>query len=238
MYLSTHLHILLIAIVSLTLRSTFIGVTEVDGALCIGHRGWSAKYPENTVESVRRAFELGADGAKIDVQLTADGEIVVIHDDTLDRTTNGTGRVSKRNWYGYIDSLDILELLTLDDTTDVFILLDIKPVNGVIIIPMISEIIKSFKYEFRTQVQLGYDLKHAESSFASANAFSMYYPSVVEDRSGFIRHIHRKDKSIYVWPVDDEEEMENAIDSMGVDGLITDYPDICLNVRRAGLRRD
>lgn len=58
------------------------------------HRGWSGKYPENTVEAFRAALELGVDQIETDVHLTRDGELVLIHDDTLDRTTNGTGRVS------------------------------------------------------------------------------------------------------------------------------------------------
>ncbi|KAJ3214192.1 hypothetical protein HDU67_001996 [Dinochytrium kinnereticum] len=253
-------------------KNVVIGTAEVDGILCIGNRGWSSNYPENTVEAVQSAFELGADGSLIDVQLTSDGEVVIIND-TLDRTTNGTGKVSKRPWHGYIDSLvtskgalpvprlkDMLTLLTQDDTKDVFVLLDIKPVNGPKIIPKIAEIIKSFKYEFRTQVQLGvwtteyfdlvkkhlphilvthigYDLKTSRQTYPTVDIFSMYYPSVVEDRTGFIRHIHKKDKSIYVWLLNDEEDMENAMDSIGVDGIISDNPDLCLDVRRSGLQK-
>ena len=58
----------------------------------IGHRGACALEPENTLRSVRRAIADGADMVEIDVRL-ADNEIVVIHDDTVDRTTDGTGSV-------------------------------------------------------------------------------------------------------------------------------------------------
>lgn len=57
------------------------------------HRGASAKAPENTLAAFRLAHELGADGVELDVQLTADGHVVVIHDETLDRTTTGKGPV-------------------------------------------------------------------------------------------------------------------------------------------------
>ena len=57
------------------------------------HRGYSAKYPENTMIAFKEAALAGADGIELDVQLTKDGEIVVIHDDKVDRTTNGTGYV-------------------------------------------------------------------------------------------------------------------------------------------------
>ena len=64
--------------------------------LAIGHRGLSSLYPENTLMSFAAALAAGADGIEGDLHLTADGVIVLIHDDTLDRTTNCTGRVDNR----------------------------------------------------------------------------------------------------------------------------------------------
>lgn len=61
--------------------------------LILAHRGASAYAPENTIAAFRLAHELGADGIEFDVQLTRDKIPVVIHDDTVDRTTNGKGRV-------------------------------------------------------------------------------------------------------------------------------------------------
>lgn len=58
------------------------------------HRGASAYAPENTLEAFRLAEEQGADGIELDVHLSADGELVVIHDETVDRTSDGTGAVS------------------------------------------------------------------------------------------------------------------------------------------------
>ena len=57
------------------------------------HRGWSAEYPENTMLAFRKAAELGVDQIEIDVRMTKDGELVIIHDPTVDRTTDGTGNV-------------------------------------------------------------------------------------------------------------------------------------------------
>ncbi|WP_319756484.1 glycerophosphodiester phosphodiesterase [uncultured Sphaerochaeta sp.] len=57
------------------------------------HRGYSGFYPENTMLAFQKAWEAGSDGIELDVQLTKDGELVVIHDETLDRTTDHTGRV-------------------------------------------------------------------------------------------------------------------------------------------------
>ncbi|MCA9981116.1 MAG: hypothetical protein KDD89_09785 [Anaerolineales bacterium] len=64
-----------------------------DTPLIIAHRGASADAPENTLGAFRLAQEQGADGLELDVQLTADGQVVVLHDATLDRTTSGHGRV-------------------------------------------------------------------------------------------------------------------------------------------------
>lgn len=58
-----------------------------------GHRGDSAHAPENTLPAFALAMERGADGIELDVHLSRDGELVVIHDETLERTTNGTGLV-------------------------------------------------------------------------------------------------------------------------------------------------
>ncbi len=61
---------------------------------CIAHRGASGHSPENTLLAFRYAFELGADAIECDVQLSADGAPVIIHDSTVDRTTNGSGTVA------------------------------------------------------------------------------------------------------------------------------------------------
>ncbi|MGL4818629.1 MAG: glycerophosphodiester phosphodiesterase [Bacilli bacterium] len=58
-----------------------------------GHRGASGTEPENTMDSFRTAAAMGVDGIELDVQLSKDGVVVVIHDETVDRTTNGHGWV-------------------------------------------------------------------------------------------------------------------------------------------------
>lgn len=63
--------------------------------LILAHRGASAYAPENTLSAFELALEQGAHGVELDVKLSADSKIVVIHDATLDRTTNGQGRVSQ-----------------------------------------------------------------------------------------------------------------------------------------------
>ncbi|HEX2883028.1 MAG TPA: glycerophosphodiester phosphodiesterase [Candidatus Limnocylindria bacterium] len=62
--------------------------------LVVAHRGWSARAPENTMEAFRLGVEAGADAIELDVHLTSDGQLAVIHDDTLDRTTDRSGSVA------------------------------------------------------------------------------------------------------------------------------------------------
>ena len=62
----------------------------------IGHRGNRAHAPENTLESLREAVALGVDAVEFDLRVSRDGRLVVIHDETLDRTTNGSGPIALR----------------------------------------------------------------------------------------------------------------------------------------------
>jgi glycerophosphoryl diester phosphodiesterase len=62
--------------------------------IIVAHRGASAYLPENTMPAFERAVEMGADAIELDVHLTADGQLAVIHDETVDRTTDGTGAVA------------------------------------------------------------------------------------------------------------------------------------------------
>src|SRR6266545_1980127 len=71
----------------------------------VGHRGAMGYCPENTLASFERGLELGADWIEMDVHLSKDGELVVIHDETLDRTTNG---------HGYVHDHTLRDLQSLD----------------------------------------------------------------------------------------------------------------------------
>lgn len=66
------------------------------GAVCYAHRGARAHAPENTLAAFTLAYELGAEGIECDVQRSRDGRLVIIHDGTVDRTTDGTGPVAEQ----------------------------------------------------------------------------------------------------------------------------------------------
>ena len=64
-----------------------------DNIFVAAHRGWSERYPENTMPAFIAALEIGVDQLETDVHITKDGQLVLIHDRTVDRTTNGSGFV-------------------------------------------------------------------------------------------------------------------------------------------------
>ena len=103
----------------------------------IAHRGFSGKYPENTMAAFEAAAKLPIDALELDVHSTRDGKIVVIHDAILDRTTDRTGRVFDHNW-------DVLKL------ADAGFLFDPEgdstfPFRGKgIRIPLLEEVFKAF----------------------------------------------------------------------------------------------
>jgi glycerophosphoryl diester phosphodiesterase len=77
----------------IALRDLYRRARDTGAPLVGGHRGNPAEHPENTLRSFASAIELGVDMIECDVHLSSDGELVVIHDHTLERTTNGAGLV-------------------------------------------------------------------------------------------------------------------------------------------------
>lgn len=73
--------------------------------LRIGHRGAAGHAPENTIAAIRKGIYLGVDFVEVDVQRTRDGRFVLMHDERVDRTTNGTGLVCEKTW----DELQLLD---------------------------------------------------------------------------------------------------------------------------------
>ncbi|EMR06503.1 Glycerophosphoryl diester phosphodiesterase [Bhargavaea cecembensis DSE10] len=73
--------------------SSIVSKQEQQKMINVAHRGASGHAPENTMAAFHKGFEMKADYIEIDVQMTKDGELIAIHDTTVDRTTNGTGAV-------------------------------------------------------------------------------------------------------------------------------------------------
>lgn len=111
----------------------------------IGHRGACGYAPENTLESIRTAADMGVEWVEFDVKLTKDDVPILFHDDTLDRTTNGAGNVADTyyddiqaleagSWYA--DSFTGIKIPTLEEAIEVLVEFDlganveIKPCPG------------------------------------------------------------------------------------------------------------
>jgi len=102
-----------------------------------GHRGMAATYPENTLNGFLKAYEAGAEMLEIDLYISSDGHIVILHDDTVDRTTNGTGKIEEMtlaeikaltiDMYGMSETIPTLrEVYATFKGKDVVLVLEIK----------------------------------------------------------------------------------------------------------------
>ncbi len=132
----------------------------------IGHRGMPSKAPENTVEGSLLAYENGADIIENDIYLSADGEVVVMHDASIDRTTNGTGniesmtlaqikkyRVNKQfgNQYPDCEIPTLAEYFEAFKDTDAHIFIEIKSKKTAIVAKM-YEVIQKYDFEDRVSI--------------------------------------------------------------------------------------
>src|ERR1700676_5494204 len=96
----------------MTRRAIFLFVTLLAPAaaqsrhvVAISHRGEHLERPENTIPAFQEAIRVGADFIEVDVQTTSDGKLVLSHDATVDRCTNGTGRISEMT-FEQVEALD------------------------------------------------------------------------------------------------------------------------------------
>jgi glycerophosphoryl diester phosphodiesterase len=250
--------------------------------LVIAHRGGAGLRPENTLEAFRNGLAVGADWLEMDVHLTADGEVVVIHDDTVDRTTDGTGRVRDLT-LAQIRTLDAghhwspdggatypfrgrgLRVPTLDEVMRAFptarLLIELKeedPALG----QAVADRIERYNARDRVMVASFHDraLNHFRSvapgvatSFATGEALrfvilqrlgltAFHHPPGVALQvpeysgrlkvfsGGLVRLAHDRGIDVHVWTINEPRKMEQLL-LAGVDGIITAYPDLAVEVR-------
>ncbi len=172
------------------------------------HRGFSAIAPENTLAAFQLAIEEGVDGIELDVHMTRDGEIVVLHDETVDRTTDGTGRVRdlelseiKRldsgRWFSEKYSGQAIptlsEVLELFSQTNLWINIELK--NNIVKYPRLEELVveEIERYGLQDRVILSsfnhYSLHHLklyrpELELAALLAAGLYEPWVYAGHLG------------------------------------------------------
>ena len=212
--------------------------------LCIAHRGASFYEPENTLRAFKRAMEMGCDGIELDVRKSKDGKIVVIHDETVDRTTNGKGRVSEM-------TLEELKKLDAGKGEKIPLLEEVlQQVNS----PLYFVEVKEGGYESEI-VNLVRNLgKIDEVVFVSSNQESLkrigesggrhlglILTSLVKAKFEYILPhfslVNRitvsqfKGSKIIPWVINDIESLERMI-GLGVDGIVTDKPDLMKQLKR------
>lgn len=219
-----------------------------------GHRGAGFLEPENTIKSMLRAIELGVDQIEIDTHLTKDRKIAVIHDSTLDRTTNGHGFVGdytlaelKRLDAGKGERIPTLqeiidvirgrvtlqiELKELDVTDHVVKeVMENKLAEEVVISSFWHQAVKRVK-EINPKIETGvlFTCSPVDAVQLARNAKAdAIHPNLNYIDSSMVSEAHRHGLKLRVWNADDERQMSRII-NLGVDALGSNRPDLLLKL--------
>jgi glycerophosphoryl diester phosphodiesterase len=220
--------------------------------LIIGHRGASADMPENTLAAFALAAEQGADGVELDVRLSADGNVMVIHDDTVERTTSGRGKV-RRLSTAELQALEAPEGQSIPTLDDVFLafgpsllynveLKDFGLTDGGLAMA-VADRIAAYHLENHVVVSSFSPLavRRARRHLSRTTMVGLIW----ERGPRWLRHLGlraeadhphfslvdeayvawARDRSyrIHVWTVDDSEEARRLA-SLGIDAIITNRP--------------
>lgn len=221
--------------------------------LKIGHRGAPMVVPENTVEGFHKAVACGVHGVEFDVHLCKSGEPVIIHDDTVDRTTYGTGEVAKLT----LKQLRMLEVKgggyipTLGELFDVlgeelYYFIEIKAAKAAIpVAKMVSSLVKkgwkaerlviiSFLHNALQKVKKKFPALHIGASFeelkegdieqAKKIGARAICPHYKELSGQDIQQAHKAGLKVIVWTVNESRDIIR-METLGVDGIICDYPE-------------
>lgn len=240
--------------------------------LIIGHRGGAGMAPENSLKCIEKGIQVGADIIEIDIHLTKDGKLVVCHDKTIDRTTNGTGKISEmtldeiRKFHIVDRNGDKTEeqIPTLDEVLQLVdgrctLLIEIKKTKKLYqgIEKKLLETIKTYRaskwivvQSFNDSVlEVLYKLDHTirleklivfklqwipvifDGSFTFfsfkkydyISSFNFHYRAVTPM---LLKKIHAQGKEVKVWTLEKPDNWKG----FPVDGIITDYPDLWINM--------
>lgn len=255
--------------------------TEIDHPLVIAHQGGDGLWPGNTMFAFQKAAELGVDVLEMDLHIAKDGTLILMHDETVDRTTNGSGEIEsmtleelKQLDAGYNWSSDDgatfpfrgqgVTIPTLEEVFTTFpdmrMTIEIKKTNISMAKPF-CETIRKHNMQDKVLIASFHDERLVEfrsecpevatssaknettifvlltkpflGSFYSPIFFSLQVP---EESSGitvmtpsFVNAAHERNLAVEPWTINDAETMKKFI-KWGVDGIITDRPDIMLDV--------
>jgi glycerophosphoryl diester phosphodiesterase len=241
---------------------------NVHAPLVIAHRGASACAPENTLPAFRLAADLGAEAIELDTRLTADGAVIILHDATLERTTDGKGPAGART----LEELKRLDagaryskeyvgtrIPTLKEVLKEVagkLLINIEMANyasprdrlPAAVVTLVNELslggrvlLSSFNplaliraRALSPAVPVGLLVGARQSSTWRLLARALvpheaYHPFESLLRADDIHRSHRRARRVHVWTVNDERRIREIV-AMGVDGVITDVPDLARRV--------
>ncbi len=254
---------------------------DLNYPLVIAHQGGDHLRPGNTMFAFQNAADLGVDVLEMDLHITKDGILVLIHDETIDRTTDGTGEVEAMTYEelqqydaGYDWTRDGgatypfrgqgITIPMLEDVFNTFpntrMTIELKKTNASMAQPFCG-LIRQYGMEDKVLVASFYDERIQEfrrecpevatsSARTETTVFVLmtkaflggfftphfYALQVPEESSGitvmtpsFIRAAHARNLRVEPWTINDEETMRKFIE-WGVDGIITDRPDLMLEV--------
>ncbi|PBI93658.1 putative glycerophosphoryl diester phosphodiesterase 1 [Flavobacterium sp. ACN2] len=222
--------------------------------LKIAHRGAKAYEPENTLQAFQKALDLNSDGIELDVHLSADGHVIVIHDETIDRTTDGKGLV---NDFTLAELKSFLidgkyQISTLNEVFDLvdkkcFINIELKGLGTPSkVVSLIEQYISEKNWNYSHFIISSFDWNMLEETsnlnpnipigilteenletalaFAEKIKAKAIHPDFNLLNEENVRQIQEKGFLVLPWTVNTREDIEK-VKSYKVNGIISDNPD-------------
>lgn len=221
--------------------------------LKVGHRGARAYEPENTLRSYKKALELGVDAVELDVRSTRDGEIVVIHDAEVGKTTNGKGLVNQLTLkeIKQLNAGKSEKIPTLQEALDFLdkkakVLIELKETGfeekvlkaiaerglekNVVIVSFLEEALKKVR-ELNDKVETGLIYSKHNNPIKAASDLKASYllPLYRFTHTADVQKAHQKGLKVIVWTINKPEEVAEYV-KKGVDGIASDKPDILTKI--------
>ena len=225
------------------------------------HRGAGSLEPENTLRAMQRAIALGVDQIETDAQLTRDGYLVLMHDPTVDRTTNGTGKVADLTFAeirqlnaGHGERIPTLQEALALTRGKVVLQIELKgPGTPLPVVQAVEAadavdqvILTSFKHQWLVEAQAQNPKLHTgalwgrlptdtvqQTQQLGLHALHIWHEFIDQQ---LVKDAHERGLLVRAWNTDKEDDMRRLI-GLGVDAIGSDRPDLLLDVcRQMGVR--
>jgi glycerophosphoryl diester phosphodiesterase len=242
----------------LVLCAAVMGLTmfniNAQNIMVVGHRGACGYEQENSLKSFQKAIALGVDMVELDVHLCASGELVAMHDETVERTTNGHGYVAHKT-LSELQQLRIPDGQSIPTLAQVFdcvsrrvrINIELKgPHTAQPVADLIHKYVEKYQWRYTDFFVSSFD--HHELLFfklqcpmVETGALLTGIPLLLSDfarnvmahaiilnksyiNKAFVDDIHAHGQQVYVFTVNEMPDIKRMM-ALGVDGIISDYPD-------------